>query len=154
MTPELSFIQATKFRAKAYFYIFDELSENIGEEKAIKILSKATYRLGIDKAGTFKKESESNAEILSNEFIKDEIGRNVFGQTVINGNENEAKIEMKKCPLVEMWKEMKLSKEMIQKLCGIAHQIDFGTVEGKGFNLKFASRISYGNESCILEISK
>jgi hypothetical protein len=61
---------------------------------------------------------------------------------------------MKKCPLVEMWKEMKLSKELIQNLCDIAHQIDFGTIEGKGFNLKFSSRISYGNESCVLEISK
>jgi hypothetical protein len=154
MTPEEAFIQATKFRAKAYFYFFDELSEEIGEEKAKEVLSKATYRLGIDKAGTFIKESEASAKILSNEFIKDEIGRNVFGQTVINGNDEQAAIEMKSCPLVEMWKEMKLSKDVIQNLCDMAHQIDFGTVEGKGFNLKFSSRISYGNNSCILEISK
>ena len=154
MTPEQAFIQATKFRAKAYFYFFDELSEEIGEEKAKEVLSKAIYRLGIDKSNTFAEESETSAKILSDEFIKDEIGRNVFDQAVLSGNNKQASIEMKNCPLVEMWKEMKLSKDMIQKLCDMAHQIDFGTVEGKGFNLKFASRISYGNKSCILEISK
>jgi hypothetical protein len=154
MTPEEAFIQATKFRAKAYYYLYEELSKDAGNSHAFDICSRAIYKLGIDKSKTFKKESENSAEILAEEFVKDDIGRSVFAQKILNGNKNESCIEMKKCPLVDMWKDMDLSAEMIQKLCDIAHQIDFGTIEGKGFKLNFRSRISYSGDSCILEIHR
>ena len=154
MTAVEAFISATKFRAKAYYYLYEEMVSELGSEKAIVIFTKATYRLGVDKADSFSDNAGISPEELAKEFVKDDIGREVFDQSVIKVDGNMATVEMKRCPLVEMWKEMNLSDEMIEKLCDVAHRIDFGTVEGKGFKLKFSSKISCGDGSCILEISK
>jgi hypothetical protein len=152
MTSEEAFIKATKTRAKAYYYLYEEMVKQFGEQKADEVFSKAMYNLGIDKANSFIPESKNSSEILASEFVKDELGKSVFSQSILKGSESSAVIEMKSCPLVAAWKEMKLSDAKIKKLCDLAHQIDFGTVEGAGHNLNFPSRIACGDETCVLEI--
>ncbi len=154
MTPEQAFINATKFRGRAYYYFYDEMAKAFGEDRAAEVYSKAIYRLGIDKSNSFKKESGKSAMALADDFVGNETGRNVFAQTILSADENEATIEMKNCPLVEAWKEMNLTDEMISRLCDLAYQVDYGTVEGLGFKLDFKSRISDGCPACILHIHK
>ncbi|HEX9063343.1 MAG TPA: L-2-amino-thiazoline-4-carboxylic acid hydrolase [Clostridia bacterium] len=154
MTNEEVFIQASKLRAKAYYYLFDEFSKEIGEEKTQEIFKKAIYRLGLDKSESFSSAAGLSAKTFAEEFVKDPIGKNVFKQSILEAQEDKAVVEMKGCPLVDLWKELNLSDEQIAKLCDAAHQIDYGTVEGKGLKLKFPTRLSHGGSSCILEINK
>jgi hypothetical protein len=154
MTPVEAFTTATKARAKAYYFIFEEFANEIGEEKAIKIFSKAIYKFGIDKSKKFSNKAKKSAKQFGEEFVSNPISNKVFKQTFIEGNNDYAKVEMKNCPLVEMWKEMGLSKEKISLLCDIAHMVDFGKTESSGFNLKFNSRIADGENCCQLEINK
>jgi hypothetical protein len=154
MTAEEAFIKATKARAKAYYYLYEEMVKEFGVQKADKVFSKAMYNLGLEKAETFRPESKDSAEILADEFVKDGLGKKVFSQTVIESSNLKAVIEMRSCPLVAAWKEMNLSEQKIKKLCDMAHQIDFGTVEGKGLSLNFPNRIACGDESCLLEVYK
>jgi|WetSurMetagenome_2_1015567.scaffolds.fasta_scaffold638525_1 hypothetical protein len=154
MAPDEAFINATKFRAKAYYYLFEEFSEAIGIEETKKIFSRAIFKLGIDKANSFSDKAGASAKSLADDFTGDEVGREVFEQSVVSSDNERTLVEMRNCPLVEMWREMNLSDEKIKLLCDMACQIDFGTVEGKGMKLKFNSRISYGDSSCILEMKE
>jgi len=149
-----AFKNATMMRAKAYAYIYDELLKQTGMKKADEIFSKAIYRLGADKTGNFTIKAKKSLKNLALEFIKDPVSRAVFRQNILSCTEDNLKIEMKSCPLVDMWKKMGLSKTRIQKLCDLAYQIDFGKIEGLGYGLKFNSRIACGNRSCVLDIIK
>lgn len=154
MTPEEAFINATKLRAKAYYYIFEEFSNELGEEKAIKIFSKAIYKFGEDKSKVFSDNAKKSAKKFGEEFVSNPISNKVFKQKFLEGNEEFAKVEMKNCPLVEMWKEMGLSKEKISIMCDIAYMVDFGKTESAGYKLKFNSRIADSDDCCLLEIKK
>ena len=147
-----AFEAATKLRAKAYVYFYEEIAGELGNKKAKELCSLVTYRLGQDKALEIPEESKKSALTLAHFFISDPVGRIVFNQQVLSGNKDEAIIEMKKCPLVSIWKTMKLKDEMICTLCDFAHKIDYGTIQGAGFNLEFKGRIACGNNSCILRI--
>jgi len=154
MTPEQAFIQATKTRAKAYFYLYEELSKEFGDEKACEVFSRAIYRLGIDKSGKFSDRAGLCAMAFAEEFVKDPVSSKVFSQNVLEADNENARIEMKSCPLVDTWKEMKLSCDTIKLMCDLACQVDFGTIESKGYKLYFPQRIACGDESCILEVRR
>jgi len=42
---------------------------------------------------------------------------------------DEAELHSHRCPLVSGWQRMGLEPEMIERLCKIAHQVDYGNVE-------------------------
>ena len=152
MTPVEAFISATKQRAKAYYYIFEEFASELGEKKAKEIFSRAIYKFGIEKSKNFSDNSKKSPKNFSEEFVSNPISNKVFQQKSLEGDKNQAIVEMKNCPLVDMWKEMGLSKEKISTLCDIAHMVDFGKTESAGFKLKFKSRIADGDDCCLLEI--
>lgn len=152
MTPIEAFISATKLRAKAYYYIFEEFANELGEKKAKEIFSKAIYKFGEDKSKQFSDNSKQSPKNFGEEFVSNPISNKVFKQKFLEGNNNQAKIKMENCPLVEMWKEMGLSKKKISTLCDIAHMVDFGKTESAGFELKFNTRIADGDDCCLLEI--
>ena len=151
MTPEEAFMKATKVRAKAYIYLYEELVNELGEEKTAAIFSRAIYRLGEDGSSKFSEEARVNPVQLGEEFCGDSVSKNVFDKTVLESDANHAKIEMKNCPLVNVWKEMGQSEEMIKKMCDIAHKVDYGTIEALGYKLSFLSRLAHNGKSCILD---
>jgi len=149
-----AFEEATKLRAKAYAYFFEELIKEMDVQAAKDLCSRATYRLGLDKAETIPEKSRDSAQKIAEHFVANSVGNAVFNQRILSADKNKAVIEMKNCPLVIMWRDMKLPNTRICTLCDFAHKIDYGNIEGAGFKLSFTSRIACGDESCILEISK
>ena len=154
MSSKEAFTKATKVRAKAYAYFFEEMAKEVGTDKAMIIFSRVTYRMGQEKAKQFSEEAKRSAKKLAEEFIADPVGSIVFAQSILEADEDHAKIEMKGCPLVEMWEEMELSEDQICRMCDMAYRIDFGTIESLGYELVFPTRIACGEPSCILEIKK
>jgi len=152
MTPQEAFIKATKVRAKAYFYIFDEFRKELGEQKAKEIFSRAIYRLGEDNSSKYSEAAKQSPKELGKEFCADAVGREVFNKKVIGANDKHVQLEMKSCPLVQTWQEMGLSKQEIKTMCDIAYNVDFGTMESLGYKLSFPSRLACEQDSCILEI--
>ena len=149
-----TFINATKLRAKAYAYFYEESIKILSLSKAAEVCSRATYRMGKDRVKEFSKEAAESALVFAKEFAGDPAGSAVFKIKVLKGDKKTAVVEMSYCPLVEMWKELGYSSEKICTLCDIAHRIDFGTVEGMEYKLKFTERIACGGKKCILEIKK
>ena len=154
MTPVEAFIEATKVRAKAYSFLYEEMVNEIGRENADKIFSNATYKLGVDKSKLYSEEARKNAKILAEEFVSNPLSHEVFKQSVIEGDENKAVIQMKRCPLVDKWKEMGLSRDKIKTLCDLAYRVDFGKIESLGYKMRFDKRLSDNDDSCMLVIEK
>jgi hypothetical protein len=149
-----AFEKATRLRAKAYAYLYEELVEKIGKAIADEVFSKAIYRLGEDAAHTIPEQSLKNPAAIADNFIDDPIPRCVFRQSIVKSDNHSAVVEMKQCPLVVVWREMALPPSRIRKLCDLAYRIDFGKIETLGYRLDFRSRIADGDNSCILEISE
>jgi len=154
MTPVEAFIEATKVRAKAYLFLYEEMKAEIGEEKAKKIFSNAVYKLGIDKSKLYPDNVKASAISIAEEFVSNPLSREVFKQSIISGNDDKAIIKMERCPLVDKWNEMKLSENKIKTMCDLAYRIDFGKIESLGFKLTFDKRIADGEDSCVLIIEK
>ena len=111
-----AFINATKLRAKAYAYFYEELMKELGREKALELGSKVAYRLGLDKADGFPPGTGGSVSKTARAFAADPIGNTVFHLEVLSDNGDEAIIEMSHCPLVEMWESMGYSRDTIEDL--------------------------------------
>jgi len=146
---------AIKLRAQAYSFIYDEISSVNGKEKADEIFKKAIYKLGSVKSSSYNYNAKTDASILSDEFVnKDTVHKEIFKKQQLSSNKNECVLEMKKCPLVEKWKQSGIDTKEISHLCDLAYQIDFGTFETLGYKLNFRQRLADGADSCILELKK
>lgn len=142
-------------RARIYYLIYQELSREVGEERAMEILKKAIYSRGREKGALLRDRiGEADLQKLASAFMegKDEI--DVFGHEVVEVDDDHALLRLNQCPLVEAWNGMGLSLEEQQKMCDFAYQVDFGKFEGAGYHLKFNCRIAAGNATCDLHVTK
>ena len=154
MTAEEAFIKATHVRARAYYFIYDELCKEMGAPKAREVMSRAIYRLGQDKSRQYSDQARQSARALAAEFTGSPLSKAVFKQSVIEAQDKAASLKMEGCPLVDAWRQMGLAEPLVETLCDIAHQVDFGKVESLGYKLEFPARLACGRSECILNIQK
>ncbi len=147
---------AIKARADAYAFIYDEMKNKLGAVKADGILSKSIYKFVKSKCGRYEKAFlKGGFKNLSEEFVKSSpLNGKIFRPGIEKVNDKECILVMKSCPLVEIWKEKKFSAGKIKKLCDIVYQIDLGTFEGCGLNIRFTQRIGTGNKICRMILKK
>ncbi len=156
MDPKTALIDSIKNRALFYLDMYQALSEEHGKEDAIRLMQKAIYKRGQDKAKKYNKEvvDGGNLETMASSFLKGgESSLNVFGNEVVKVEDERAVLHLNGCPLVDAWKEAGLSPEDIVTMCDIAYQVDFGKFEGMNFDLSFSSRICEGATCCELIVT-
>ncbi|MCE5266949.1 MAG: L-2-amino-thiazoline-4-carboxylic acid hydrolase [Planctomycetaceae bacterium] len=138
-----------KNRAMIYYLIFDELREELGEDRAEEILSRAIYRRGEqkgrDKYAQFAPRDLPGLKAAFLGGVADE-GR-MFRPEVLRDDAQGLDIKFHACPLREAWEESGLPEEDIATLCRIASQIDEGTFAAAGFNFS-ADTWQPGGEGC------
>ncbi len=156
MDSKRALVDSIKNRALFYMNMYQILSEEHGQEEAIRLMQKATYQRGQAKAEKYKETVNSgDLEALADSFLTGGASSlNVFGNEVVNVEADFAVLRLNGCPLVEAWAEAGLSTENIVTMCDIAYQVDFGKFEGMGFHLAFNSRICEGSNSCELLVTK
>ncbi len=139
-----------KNRAMMYYHIFQELQEEIGEEKATEIMKRGIYRRGLEIGLRFKQFAPADLVGLKDAFlafVPDE-GR-MFDPKVLRCDAEALKIKMRSCPLKEAWLEAGLSDRQTAKMCNIAAVVDNGTFEGAGFAFA-AETWNPGLDGCCL----
>ncbi len=145
---------ATRQRAAVYAHLFRVLREELGEERAIELLSRAIYAHGKEKSEKGYSPEARGGDLVraAREFSSpDPVKVFQFGPRVDRADGQEAVIALTRCPLVDQWKEMGLSPRDTEILCRIARSVDFGTWEGAlGFRLAFEGTRGEGKEECIL----
>lgn len=156
MDAKRALIDSIKNRALFYLNMYQILSEEHGKEEAIRLMQKATYKRGQDKAKKYKQEvNGGDLKAMADGFLRGGASSlDVFGNEVVKVEADFAVLRLNGCPLVEAWAEAGLSTENIITMCDIAYQVDFGKFEGMGFHLAFNSRICEGGGYCELLVTK
>lgn len=144
-------------RAQMYYYIFDELSAEVGRERAAEVMKRAIRRRGVEVGRKYA------PAVAAGDL--DEVGRMFCEGSPCQGQLFEPAVEertaegvvlsMHACPLVDAWRAMGLPPGEIDLLCEIAVAVDYGTFEGAGLELAFRDRLGApGSERCVLELRK
>jgi hypothetical protein len=126
-----------KNRAVLYYLIYDELREEVGEQRAIAILKRAIYRRGEHIGQQFRQFSPKDFGGLKDAFLDiiPNEGR-MFDAHVAQCDDQLLVIHLNACPLKEAWEELGLDDHDKTVMCEIAGEIDKGTFEAAGFSFE------------------
>jgi len=155
MNPNLSAISnEIKNRARIYVHIVEELSKEVGREKALEIFKRALYARGSEK-GLQLKARIGNPDLhkLAIAFVEGNADMDAFGHEIVQEHKDHVLLRLNRCPLVDAWKESGLTPAEQMEMCDIAYQVDFGKFETAGYRLSFSCRIADGCGSCDLKVT-
>jgi predicted ArsR family transcriptional regulator len=127
-------IQAFKNRAILYYLIFDELRQELGDQRAETILKRAILRRGQQIGQQFQEYGPDDLQGLCQAFLANipDDGR-LFEPRVVRCDAEGLDIQLENCPLKAAWEELGLDESERVTLCRIAGEIDKGTFEAAGF---------------------
>ena len=145
---------AFKHRALIYQAIFEELREELGDDRAEELLSRAIYRRGEQQGREkFARFAPSDLAGLKAAFwagLADD--GNMFRPEILRDDAEGLDIKFHACPLRDAWQEAGLPEADVAALCRIAAQIDDGTFEAAGFQFSADTWQPGGEGCCCLHI--
>ncbi len=145
-----------KNRARIYHLVFDELRNELGDERAEEVMKRAIYRRGWEigpaKYGRFAPDDLAGLKAAFLDGIPD-AGR-MFQPEVLRADADSLDIKFHACPLREAWEESELPPDEVATLCRIAARIDNGTFEGAGFDFSADTWQPGGEGCCCLHIRR
>lgn len=141
-------------RALVYSAMWDELSDELGDERATEIMKRAIHRRGLEIGRKYRPAvSEGNLEEVGEIFVSGSPAcGSLFTPSVDECSDDTVVLVMESCPLVDAWKNEGRRPDEIDRLCEIAAAVDEGTFEAAGLELSFAERIGAGCPRCLLEL--
>lgn len=143
-------------RAALYYFIFNEMRCELGEEKAVEIMSRAIHKRGVEHG-----KQKYGAAAAARDFAA--IGEMFVAGSACDGELFEPGVDevradgvvltMKACPLVDAWRELGLSDADVDTMCAVASAVDVGTYEGIGLAFGFRERLGEADGArCVLDI--
>jgi predicted ArsR family transcriptional regulator len=142
-------------RAYMYAYIYEELAEEIGRDRAVEIMKRAIYRRGLEVGRKYAAAAGAGdlAEV-GRIFVDGSPCEGAFFEPAIEElEEGRLVLRMCSCPLENAWRSLGLPAEEVDTLCEIAAAVDEGTFEGAGLDLTFLDRRGIeGSSRCLLEL--
>jgi hypothetical protein len=142
-------------RAFMYAYIYEELAEELGRDRAVELMKRAVYRRGLEVGRKYAAAAEAGdlAEV-GRIFVDGSPCEGAFFEPAIDElEEGRLVLRMCSCPLENAWRSIGLPAEEIDTLCEIAAAVDEGTFEGAGLDLTFLDRLGKeGSSRCLLEL--
>jgi hypothetical protein len=142
-------------RAFMYAYLYEELVEELGRDRAIEVMKRAIYRRGLEVGRKYAEAAEAGdlAEVGRIFVEGSPCGGAFFEPAVEELEEGRLVLRMCSCPLENAWRGLGLPAEEIDTLCEIAAAVDEGTFEGAGLDLTFLDRLGIpGSSRCLLEL--
>jgi hypothetical protein len=138
-----------------YATIYEELSEEIGPERAAAVMKRAIHKRGLD-VGLKYREAASSGDLdeVGRMFVEGSpVGGALFTPGVEECEGDVIVLRMESCPLVDAWKAQGLDDVEIDTLCEIAAAVDEGTFESAGLELTFVDRLGKsGSHRCLLRL--
>jgi hypothetical protein len=146
----MAVLNAMAARAEYLYHIVRAL-DKAGVKNVDEIMQEAMYNVGCTwsgEAGDAKtphewwnnRLNENKRKILKLDWVRDE--------------NNEIELHFYRCPLVFGWQRMGVEPKMIERLCKIANQVDYGNAESFGYELKMDPGLGRGAQRCTLVIRK
>lgn len=144
-------------RALMYYYIFDEMSRDIGPERATEIMKRAIHRRGLEVGRKYEKASaEGGLPAVAELFCSGSPCQGTLFTPGVESLEGDTLVlRMESCPLVDAWESLGLEPDQIDLMCEIAAAVDEGTFEAADLELTFKDRLGKpGSQRCLLELRK
>jgi hypothetical protein len=142
-------------RALMYAAIYEELAEEIGPERATRVLKRAIHKRGLDVGLKYRAAaSAGDLDEVGRIFVEGSpVGGALFSPAIEDRTEDAIVLRMMSCPLVDAWRAQGMDEAEIDRLCEIAAAVDEGTFEGAGLELTFLDRIGRaGSKQCLLKL--
>ena len=142
-------------RALMYAYMYEEMADELGPERATELMKRAIHRRGLEVGRKYRPAAHArDLEEVGRVFCEGSpCGGQLFEPGVEEEGEERIVLRMTACPLVDAWRAAGLDVDEIEHLCQIAAAVDEGTFEGAGLELTFLDRIGIpGSERCLLEL--
>jgi hypothetical protein len=140
-------------RALMYAYIYEELSDELGPERAQELMKRAIHRRGLEIGRKYRAAAHARdlAEVGAIFCEGSPCGGELFNPGIEQEGDDHIVLSMTSCPLLDAWKEAGLDPQEIDTMCSIAAAVDEGTFEGAGLELEFLDRLGRpGSERCLL----
>ncbi len=140
-------------RALMYAYIYEELSDELGPERATELMKRAIHRRGLEIGRKYRAAAHAGdlAEVGAIFCEGSPCGGELFNPGIEQEGDDHIVLSMTSCPLLDAWKEAGLDPEELDAMCAIAAAVDEGTFEGAGLDLEFLDRMGRpGSEHCLL----
>lgn len=142
-------------RALMYWYIYQELSAEVGDDRAAEVMKRAIRRRGEEIGERYREAAQAgDLEEVARIFCAESACEGeLFTPGVEEQAEEHVVLRMDTCPLVDAWRKAGLSDEEVDRMCEIASAVDYGTFEGAGLELTFRERQAEpGGKCCLLEL--
>lgn len=146
----MAVLSAMAGRAEYLYHILKTMDE-AGIENADEILKKAIYEVGKTwgkKLGDVKTPHEFWDKLLTDDL------RQILKLDWVRDDEDEVELHFHRCPLVWRWEQMNIEPGMIERLCNIARQVDYGNTESFGFDLEMKTLLGKNEDRCTLVVRK
>lgn len=142
-------------RAVMYAYIYEELEDELGPERAAELMKRAIHRRGLEIGRKYRPAAHAgDLEEVGRIFCETSAaGGELFEPGVEEEGDERIVLRMCACPLVDAWKAAGLGADEIDRMCEISSAVDEGTFEAAGLELTFLDRLGIpGSEHCLLEL--
>ncbi len=142
-------------RALMYYYIFDELSGEVGRDRAAEVMKRAIRRRGEEVGKKYASAARAgDLKAVAHTFCTDSPCQGELFHPGVEGlAEDHLVLRMTSCPLVDAWRSLGLPPEDVDLLCEISAAVDYGTFESAGLELTFLDRLGRpGADRCLLEL--
>ncbi|NTU71163.1 MAG: L-2-amino-thiazoline-4-carboxylic acid hydrolase [Coriobacteriia bacterium] len=142
-------------RALIYAAIYDELSWEIGDERATDIMKRAIHARGHEVGKKYRPAvRRGDLDEVARIFCEGSpCAGALFTPGVEERSDGRLVLRMESCPLKDAWVAENRSPEQIDHLCEIAAAVDEGTFESAGLELTFLERLGQeGASRCVLEL--
>jgi hypothetical protein len=142
-------------RALMYWYIYDELSAELGADRATTIMKQAVFRRGLEVGRKYRAAAEAGDLAAVGAIFCDGSPSEgaLFSPGIEALDDGRLVLRMESCPLVDAWRDFGLAPEEIDRMCEISAAVDQGTFAGAGLSLEFLDRLGKpGSCRCLLEL--
>lgn len=142
-------------RAFMYAYLYEELADELGPDRATELMRRAIHRRGLEVGRKYRAAAhDGDLEAVGRIFVEGSPCEGaLFTPAIEEEGDERIVLSMTTCPLVDAWRQAGLDPEEIEHMCFIAAAVDEGTFEGAGLELTFLDRMGRpGAERCLLEL--
>lgn len=143
-------------RAVLYYYLFDEMRKELGDERAKDVFVRAIRRRGEDIGPKYAEAArEGSFSAVAERFVADSpCEGELFEPAVLEVSADSCTLTMSACPLVEAWRELGLDDDEVALMCRMSAEIDFATFESAGLCLAMDEKIGAGARACKLVLRR
>jgi hypothetical protein len=151
-TMRAAYEAANRSRGDLYVEILRALEKRLGREEAASAMKEAIHAWGRTLGGAIACHAPANFQGVLEDFALAPDGGTTFGARVERCDGGGLDVQFMNCPLKSAWTTAGLPDGEVARLCGIAAEADYGTMDAAGFAVEIETWQPGRDGCCLLHI--